>query len=139
MYIICCLSFAVFFLIFFLHILIFFSLLYVFQYVPPWIYSVWDSVHFLDLIFFLSYIREVFIYKLLKYFLRPFLFSFWDPYRTNAASVECQMLSQRSVRLSSILFILFSLYCLVAVISSNLSSRSLICSSASVIFAMDSF
>ena len=50
----------------------------------------------LGLDFFLSYIRQVFIYKLLKYFLRPFLFSFWDPYKTNVASVECQILSQRS-------------------------------------------
>ena len=36
-----------------------------FHCVPPWVYPVWD--------FFLSHIREVFSYYLLKYFLRPFL------------------------------------------------------------------
>ena len=40
------------------------------------------------------------------------------------------MLSQRSLRLSSVLFILFSLSCSVVVISTILSSRSLILSSA---------
>ena len=48
----------------------------------------------------------------------------------------CLMLSQRSLRLSSILFILFSLFCSVAVISTILSSRSRICSSASVILLL---
>ena len=43
------------------------------------------------------------------------------------------LLSQRSLRPSSILFILISLFCSVVVISTILSSRSLICSSASVI------
>ena len=43
------------------------------------------------------------------------------------------MLSQRSLRLSSIIFILFSLFCFAVVISTILSSRSLIRSSASVI------
>ena len=43
------------------------------------------------------------------------------------------MLSQMSLRLSSVLFILFSLFCSAVVISTILSSRSLICSSASVI------
>ena len=41
------------------------------------------------------------------------------------------MLSQRSLRVSSILFILFSLFCSVVVISTILSSRSLILSCAS--------
>ena len=47
----------------------------------------------------------------------------------------CLMLSQRSLRLSSILFILFSLFC-SAVISTLLFSRSLICSSASFILLL---
>ena len=54
--------------------------------VSPWIYPVWDSLHFLDLIdSFLSHIREVFNYNLFKYFLSPFLFLFffWDPYNSN--------------------------------------------------------
>ena len=45
----------------------------------------------------------------------------------------CLVLSQRSLRLSSILFILFSLFCSLAIISTVLSSSSLIRSSASVI------
>ena len=45
----------------------------------------------------------------------------------------CIMLSQRSLRLSSFLFVLFSLFCYAAVNSTIQSSRSLIHSSASVI------
>ena len=48
------------------------------------------------------------------------------------------VLLERSLRLSSILFILFSLFCSLAVISTILSSSSLIRSSASV-FVIDSF
>ena len=46
------------------------------------------------------------------------------------------MLSQRSLRLSSVLFILFPLFCSLAVISTILSSSSLIHSSASVILLL---
>ena len=46
------------------------------------------------------------------------------------------MLSQTSVRLASFLFILFSIFCSVAVIPTFLSSRSFICSSASVILLL---
>ena len=46
------------------------------------------------------------------------------------------MLSQRSLRLASILFILFSFFCCAAVISTILSSSSLIRSSASVILLL---
>ena len=37
---------------------------------------------------FLSHIREVFNYKLFKYFLSPFLllFFFWDPYNSNVGA-----------------------------------------------------
>ena len=48
----------------------------------------------------------------------------------------CLILSQRSLRLSSILFILFSLCCSVVVISTIFSSRSLTRSSASVILLL---
>ena len=78
--------------------------------VCPWNYPVWDSLCFLDLInSFLSHIGEVFNYNLFKYFLSPFLFLFlfWDHYNLNLVSL---MLSQRSLRLSSILFILFCLF-----------------------------
>ena len=59
---------------------------YVSHRVPPWVYPVWDSLHFLDLSdCFLSHVREVFSYYLFEYFLRPFLslFSFWNPYNVN--------------------------------------------------------
>ena len=46
------------------------------------------------------------------------------------------VLSQRSLRLSSILFILFTLFCSSEVISTILSSRSLIRSSASAILLL---
>ena len=52
----------------------------------PWVYSVWDSLGFLDLGgSFLPHFREVFNYYLLKYFLMDFLFVFffWDPYDSN--------------------------------------------------------
>ena len=48
------------------------------------------------------------------------------------------MLSQRSLRLSSILFILIFLFCSVVVISTVLSSGSLICFPASVILLISS-
>ena len=104
--------------------------------VSPWVYPVWDSLCFLVLIdYFVSRIMEVFNYNLFKYFLSPFLFLFFflDPI---IRMLVCLMLSQRSLRLSSILFILFSLFCSVVVISIVLSSRSLICSSASVILLL---
>ena len=44
--------------------------------------------------------------------------------------------SQRCLRLSSVLFILFTLYCCSEVISTTLSSSSLICSSASDILLL---
>jgi len=49
------------------------------------------------------------------------------------------ILSQRSLRLSSVLFILFTLFCFSEVISSILSSSSLMCSSASDILLLIPF
>ena len=74
---------------------------------------------------------EVFDYNLFKYFLRPFLFLFffWDPYNLNAGAFN---VVPGSLRLSSFLFILFSLFFSSTVISTILSSSSFICSSASV-------
>ena len=75
--------------------------------VLPWVYPVWDSLCFLDLgDYFLPQFREVFDCYLLKYFLMVFLFVlfFWDSYDSN---VGCFTLSQRSLRLSSFLLILF--------------------------------
>ena len=71
------------------------------------IYPIWDSLGFLDSGgSFLSHCREVFKYILLKYFLVhfPFLFFFWNSYHLNAGVLK---LSQRSLRLSSFIFILF--------------------------------
>jgi len=53
--------------------------LYVSWHIPPCVYPVWGSLHFLDLNeCFLSHVREISGYYLFKYFLRPFLslFSF---------------------------------------------------------------
>ena len=75
--------------------------------VSPWVYPVWDSLGFLDLCnYFLPHFREVFSYYLLEYFLMAFLSS-------SSGTPMIQMsrrftLSQRSLRLSSFLLILFS-------------------------------
>ena len=84
LYVICCFSLAAsnIFSLF----LIFDSLINLCLGVSLWVYPVWYSLCFLDLIdYFLSHIREVFHYNLFKYFLRPFLFLFffWDPYNSN--------------------------------------------------------
>ena len=95
-----------------------------------WVYPVWDSVVFLDLgDYVLTHFREVSNYYLLKYFLMVFLFVFffWDSYDSN---VGCFTLSQKSLRLSLFLLILFSFFLSVSLISTILSSPSLILSSA---------
>ena len=79
---------------------------YVSWHVLPWVYSAWDSLSFLDLgDCILSYVRDVFSYYLFRYFLRFILslFSFWDPYNVNVGAFN---VVQRSLRLSSFLFIL---------------------------------
>ena len=106
------------------------------QSLSPWVYPVWNSLCLLDLIdYFFSHVREVCEYILCEYFLRPFPFS--------SSSGTCiirmlvrLMLSQRSLRQSSILFILLSLFCSLAVISTILSFSSLIHSSPSVILLL---
>ena len=76
-----------------------------------------------------EYVREVFGYYLLEYFFCPplSLFSFWHPCNTDVAHLT---LSQTCLRLSSFVFNLFSLFCSASIISTNLSSTLLICSSA---------
>ena len=57
--------------------------------VSPWIFPIWDSLHFLDLIdYFISHVREVINYNLFKYFLSPFLFLFffYEPYNLNVGT-----------------------------------------------------
>ena len=88
---------------------------------------------FLDLgLYFIFHIRKCFDYNLLKFFLYTFFFS------SSSGNAIIQMLAhlilpQRSLRLSSILLILFSLFRSFAVISKFLSLSPLIHSSASVI------
>ena len=103
---------------------------YVSRCVSPWVYLAWDSLHFLDLGgYFFSHVREVFDYNLFKNFLGSFL-SLSSPSETPIIRMLVHlMLSQRSLRLSSFIFILFSLFCSAAVNSTILSSRSLIHSS----------
>ena len=103
--------------------------------VSPWIYPVWESLYFLDLIdlidYFLSHIREVLTIIFSNIFSDHFFFSSSSG-TPIIQMLVCLMLSQRFLKLSSILFIPFSLFCSLAVISSILSSSSLIRSSASV-------
>ena len=63
---------------------------------------------------FLSHVREVFSYCFFNYVLRPFLFlfSFLDPYSVILLHL---ILSQRSLKSFSFLFILYFLFCSVAV------------------------
>ena len=100
--------------------------------VSPWIYPVWHSLCFLDLInYFLCHISEVFNYNLFKYFLSPFLFLFffWDPYNWTVGAFNVVPEVSGTVLNS----FLFSLFCSAVVISTILSSRLLTRSSASVI------
>ena len=91
---------------------------------------------FRDLVdYFLSHVREVLSYYLFKYFLRSFLslFSFWDPYNENVGAFNVIPEVCWAVFM---LFILFYMFCFVAVISTLQSSRSFICSSASVMMLL---
>ena len=75
-----------------------------------------------------------FLTMIFKNFLILFLFLFfWDPYNSNVGAFN---MSQRSLRLPLILFILFTLFCSLAVISTILSSSSLICYFASDILLL---
>ena len=80
-------------------------------------------------------VGDIFNYKLFKNFLIPFLFhsSSGNPIIHMLVHL---ILSQRSLRLSSVLFILFLLFCSSEVISTILSSSSLIGSSASNILLL---
>ena len=74
-----------------------------------WIYPVWNSLGFLELGGYLfSPAGEVFNYNLLKYFLISFFFS--SPGTPLIQMLVCLILSQRSMRLFSFIFILFFQY-----------------------------
>ena len=89
----------------------------------------------LELDYFLFHVEEVFIYNLFKNFLIPFLFSSSSG-TPIIQMLVCLILSQRSLKLSSSLFIRFTLFCSSEVISTILSSSSMICSSASDILLL---
>ena len=97
---------------------------YVSWHIFLWVYPAWDCLGFLDLDgYFLSHVREFFYYNLFRYVLITFLVLFFSGTPVFRMLVHL-MLSQRSLRLSSFLFILFSLF------------YSLICSSPSVILLL---
>ena len=85
--------------------------------------------------YFLSHVREVFTIISSNIFSVPFFFSSSSG-TPIIQMLVCLMLSQRSLRLSLILFILFSLFWSAVVISTVLSSRSHNHSSASVILLL---
>ena len=90
----------------------------------------------LDLIdYFLFHVGEIFNYNSSKFFSYPFFFS------SSSGTPIIRMLvhliwSQKCLKLSSVLFILFTLFCSSEVISTVLSSSSLIHSSASDILLL---
>ena len=78
--------------------------------VLPWVYPTCYSLCFLDLVdYFLSQIREVFNYYPFKYFLRFFLSLFSSSGTCIMQMLVFSMLSQRFLRMSSFLFIMFSI------------------------------
>ena len=89
----------------------------------------------LELDYFLFHVGEIFNYNLFENFLIPFIFYSFSGTHIIWMLV-CLMLSQKSLRLSSVLFTFFTLFCSSKVVSATLSSRSLICSSASDILLL---
>ena len=130
LYIICCFSLAA-FNIFSLY-LIFDILINMCLGVFLLGFILYGTLCFLDLIdYFHSHIREIFNNNHFKYFvsLFLFLFFFWNPCNSNVGVFNVVPEVSETVM---ILFILFSLFFSVVVISTISSSRSLIRSSASV-------
>ena len=104
--------------------------------VLPWVYPVWDSLGFLDL-------GDYFLPLLGKFstIISSSIFS-WSFFLSSSAGTPMirmlghLALSQRSLRLPSLLSIHFSFFLSVSFISTILSSTSLILSSASVILLL---
>ena len=95
------------------------------------------TLHFLDLVdSFLSHVRDIFSYYLSEYFLGSVLspFSFWEPYNANVGVFN--IVPSVSWAVFIFFFILFSIFCFTTVIYTILSSKSLICFSASVILLL---
>ena len=77
-------------------------------FVSPWVYPICSSLGFLDLgVYFLSHFREFFNYNLLKYFLMPFPFVFWDP--CNSKCWVLNVVSEVSETILITFFFFFSL------------------------------
>ena len=104
--------------------------------VSPQSYPVWDSLCLLDLIdYFLFHVGEISTLISSKIFSYPFFF-FSSSGTPIIQMLMCLILSQRSLRQSSVLFILFTVFCFSEAISTILSSSSLICSSVSDILLL---
>ena len=103
--------------------------------VSPWVYPVWDSLCLLDLIISFSMLGRFSTIISSKIFSYPFFFSSSSETFLIQTLVHL-ILSQRSLRLSSDLFILFASFCSSEVISTTSSSGSLIHSSASDILLL---
>ena len=101
--------------------------------VSPWIYPVWDSLRFLDLIISFP-ILEKFFNITSNIFSVPFFFSSSSgtPYNSNVGAFNVPEVSETVLNS----FHSFSLFCSAVVISTILSNRSLIRSSASVILLL---
>ena len=104
--------------------------------VSLWVYPIWGSLYLLDLIdYFLFMLRKFSTIIFSKNFSYPFFFS--SSSGTHILQIlMCLILFQRSLKLFSVLFILFTLFCFSAAMSTILSSSSLICSSASEILLL---
>ena len=100
-------------------------------------FILFGTMHFLDLGgFSLPHFRDVFNYYLLKYSSWPFFFFFFFSGTPMIQMLGHFTLSQRSLRLSFFLLILFPFFFSASFISTILSSTSLILSSASVILLL---
>ena len=102
--------------------------------VSPWVYPVWDSVPLGLLTIFFSKLGEFSTIISSKVFSYPFFF-----YSSSGAPIIQMLVNlilSQSLRVSSVLFILFTVFCSSEVIFIILSSRSLIHSSASDILLL---
>ena len=112
LYVIWCFSFSSFYIYFVC--LVFVSLINMCLGVYLWIYPIWDSLGFWTWVaisfHILGWLVFLFFYFYpLKYFFLPFpfVFYFWDTYGLNVGALA---FFQKSLRLSSFLFLLFSLF-----------------------------
>jgi len=84
--------------------------------ISPWVYHVLDSLHLLNLIdYFIFHVGEIFNYNLFKDFWYPFFFS--SSGTTIVQTLLHLIVPQRSLSLSSVVVILFTLFCSLEVIS----------------------